>query len=677
MTRDNTPSFIDEDFLDELATFIGKNESDNRYELQPNVAGAMGRFQFTRGRLNELGYSGVSNQEFISNPSIQDEAFKKHVMNHTQTFMKKGWITPESSTGEYAGLMMAAHLGGIGGAQKVVNGGGHSTKDAFGTSVANYYQRGMKAFSGEMKPIVNQALGQQTAPKILVPTGGINPKTQALIDAGQEQQEFDEGDVAYDNLVLRPPSKINLPKDFTAATPPGESVFNKFLPTAATMGDLAEGMDKGFDGTYYLHRPSGIRQVLEGSLSSFSEEFSKKNGVEADFTGGIASHVGRRLNPFEPGINNLEKNFNAEVERIKLENPNADLSKANWETFLLSASEQAKKIEVDTSTKAEESWSKMIGRFMGSAGAYVADPAGLLEGVATTLIPGMRAAQIAGRAATIGGIETVTQFPTQEARGELGLESGLVQGATEVATVAGGSIVGDVALSGIKGLWRGIAKRFSADPTPVGQALSLEADQIADTVSKNPLASIDDLDLTLNKVNEQVETGQSVTMTDAIADQIKIDQVDPTPHSELTALMDTDLPNAQALAQQGADEWTAIKADVANNAPTVVKPQDTIDTMLQAERTTLDVQAARDLTPIEQQLNDTFEGVLNREATARGIQLDDITREELLDTTFIGVDTPEGGVVEQSLRQVRQDLDDMTKTNIEFNDCIGRSGGGE
>ena len=674
--------FIDEQFLDQMATFIGKNESDNRYDLQPNVAGAMGRYQFTRGRMKDLGYGGVSNQEFINNPAMQDEAFKKHVEDHTRTFIKKGWITPESTPGEYVGLMMSAHLGGIGGAAKVMNGGGFRKEDsdAFGTSVGNYYQRGMKAFGGGSRPVATHPLGvteSSTSPKVIVPTTGINPKTQALIDRTQEQNDFDEGDVAYDGMVLKQQSKVKMPRDFKAAIQPAESVFNKFLPTAETMGDMAEGMDQGFDGTYYLHRPSGIRQVLEGSLGSFSEEFSKKNGIEADFTGGISSHVGRRLNPFDPGINNLEKNFNNEVARIRAENPNTDLSKANWETFLLQASEQAKKIEVNTSSRAEESWSKAIGRFIGSAGAYVADPAGLLEGVAMTFIPGMKAAQIAGRAAAGGAIEAVVQAPTQQARGALGLESGVGEALKEVATVAGGSVVGDIAFAGAKGLWRSVAKRFSADPTPVGQSLALEAEHIADTVAKNPLPSIDDLDGALIKTNAQVEAGQPVTITQEMIDNIKLDQVDPTPPAELTALMDTDLPNAQALAQQGADEWTAIKADVANNAPSLPQPHDVIDSNIQAVRSTIDTAAERELTPAAQQLNDTFEGVLNREATARGLPLDEVTRERLLDETMISIDTPEGTVVEQSLRQVKQDLDDAVKVNTEFTDCIGSQFNGQ
>ena len=56
-------------FLDD----IGFRESSNNYKAV-NQFGYLGKYQFGRNTLNAIGFDSISNYEFLSNPSIQEEA---------------------------------------------------------------------------------------------------------------------------------------------------------------------------------------------------------------------------------------------------------------------------------------------------------------------------------------------------------------------------------------------------------------------------------------------------------------------------------------------------------------------------------------------------------------------------------------------------------------------------
>jgi len=128
-------SYSQNEFLDA----IGQRESSNRYDIV-NQYGYMGKYQFGPKTLRWLGYD-ISKEEFLSNPSIQEEAMiklmkknRKSLSRHIEKYDGKiihGIFITES------GLIAAAHLVGAGGVRKFLR-NGRISKDGFGTSVVDY-----------------------------------------------------------------------------------------------------------------------------------------------------------------------------------------------------------------------------------------------------------------------------------------------------------------------------------------------------------------------------------------------------------------------------------------------------------------------------------------------------------------------------------------------------------
>tara|TARA_A100000172_G_scaffold79023_1_gene65348 strand:+ start:1776 stop:2369 length:594 start_codon:yes stop_codon:yes gene_type:complete len=128
-------TFSQNEFLDA----IGHRESSNRYDIV-NKYGYMGKYQFGPKTLRWLGYN-LSKEEFLSNPSIQEEAMiklmkknKKSLSRHIEKYDGKtihGVFITES------GLIAAAHLVGAGGVRKFLR-NGRVSKDGFGTTTVDY-----------------------------------------------------------------------------------------------------------------------------------------------------------------------------------------------------------------------------------------------------------------------------------------------------------------------------------------------------------------------------------------------------------------------------------------------------------------------------------------------------------------------------------------------------------
>ena len=111
-----------QDFMHDMAY----RESSNNPRIV-NRWGYMGLYQFGRKTLNSLGYSNVSNRQFLSDESIQHEAMinllkhnKKVLKRHIKKYngkMVHGIRITES------GLLAAAHLGGAGTVRKFLRTG--------------------------------------------------------------------------------------------------------------------------------------------------------------------------------------------------------------------------------------------------------------------------------------------------------------------------------------------------------------------------------------------------------------------------------------------------------------------------------------------------------------------------------------------------------------------------
>ena len=129
-------------FLEDL----GFRESSGNYKAV-NKFGYLGKYQFGRATLNSLGYRNVTNRQFLSDPSLQDQVMED-LLVHNKKILKRyikkyagktvhGVFITES------GILAAAHLAGAGNVRRFFR-KGYEFKDGYGTKMTSY----MKKFSG-------------------------------------------------------------------------------------------------------------------------------------------------------------------------------------------------------------------------------------------------------------------------------------------------------------------------------------------------------------------------------------------------------------------------------------------------------------------------------------------------------------------------------------------------
>ena len=134
-----------------------------------NSIGFIGKYQFGAAFLKDMGYINKNavgtNKEIIDNPSnwtgqngvtskeaffqnidLQESLMDSMLKNNYSILNRAGILDQSSDPAKTAGLLMAAHLVGAGGAIKYVR--GENTTDAYGTSAAKYYQIGYECIAG-------------------------------------------------------------------------------------------------------------------------------------------------------------------------------------------------------------------------------------------------------------------------------------------------------------------------------------------------------------------------------------------------------------------------------------------------------------------------------------------------------------------------------------------------
>ena len=122
---------------------IGFRESSNNYKAV-NQFGYLGKYQFGRKTLNAIGFDSISNYEFLSNPSIQEEAMLTLLKKNKHTLRReiKNYVG-QTINGIYiteSGILAAAHLGGAGNVKKFFR-KGYEFKDGNGTKMTSYMVR--------------------------------------------------------------------------------------------------------------------------------------------------------------------------------------------------------------------------------------------------------------------------------------------------------------------------------------------------------------------------------------------------------------------------------------------------------------------------------------------------------------------------------------------------------
>ncbi len=118
------------------------NESGGNYHVV-NSLGFMGKYQFGPGTLR---YLGIDRRQFLKNPALQEEAFKKYMQENRRLLAKE----IEKYSGKYvhgiriteSGILAAAHLAGASAVKKYLRSHGKiSAKDAYGTRIEDYLRR--------------------------------------------------------------------------------------------------------------------------------------------------------------------------------------------------------------------------------------------------------------------------------------------------------------------------------------------------------------------------------------------------------------------------------------------------------------------------------------------------------------------------------------------------------
>ena len=119
---------------------IGFRESTNDYKAV-NQFGYLGKYQFGRKTLNAIGFKDVSNREFLTSPSIQEEAMLVLLKRNKRTLRReiKKYVG-KTINGVYiteSGLLAAAHLAGAGNVRRFFR-KGYEFRDGNGTKMTSY-----------------------------------------------------------------------------------------------------------------------------------------------------------------------------------------------------------------------------------------------------------------------------------------------------------------------------------------------------------------------------------------------------------------------------------------------------------------------------------------------------------------------------------------------------------
>lgn len=186
---------LTDEMVNNLSAVLGKRESSNNLQAE-NEFGYMGKYQFGVQALETLGYlkKGATEQmnklggergggqqkvlndpsmwmigskeEFMKNSQMQEKAFKQLLKFNYDLLESKNLINKDSTKEHVAGLLSGMHLKGLGGVKDFLS--GKTTRDAYGTSVADYYQLGYNAEAGIKNHVSRQNLDSDRNQKGIV-----------------------------------------------------------------------------------------------------------------------------------------------------------------------------------------------------------------------------------------------------------------------------------------------------------------------------------------------------------------------------------------------------------------------------------------------------------------------------------------------------------------------------
>lgn len=171
-----------------------QRESSGNYQAV-NQLGYIGGYQMGAAALEDLGYlkKGASKagnaaldnpsnwnlaggkEAFLSNPSIQDQAFERLSNQNYNTLSKKGVIGAGTDSGDVAGYLGASHLTGPGGAAKLAR--GEVASDANGVKASEYFSLAKGRVTGAETGPLSSVSGNKFVTPYKTPT---TPASSAL-----------------------------------------------------------------------------------------------------------------------------------------------------------------------------------------------------------------------------------------------------------------------------------------------------------------------------------------------------------------------------------------------------------------------------------------------------------------------------------------------------------------
>ena len=234
--RENSPTPEKTFDYEKYKELVAKQESGNNYKID-NKVGFLGKYQFGAQALETYGYlkkgtskgndnavydpnnwtgkDGIKNKEdFLNNPSVQEEMMKKYTKANFDQLVKSGVLTPDLSGADVASRLYAAHHGGVGGANALfLRGESRGDKYLSGASTGKSAEKMASLYSGGSAPSgAGISSGSvEIAANQNLPSGGtqvidnktINNNTQTGSSGGTQVAAYDSDMMRY---LLRPVS---------------------------------------------------------------------------------------------------------------------------------------------------------------------------------------------------------------------------------------------------------------------------------------------------------------------------------------------------------------------------------------------------------------------------------------------------------------------------------------
>lgn len=258
-----------------------------------NTIGCCGKYQFCPSTLAGLGYS---RSEFINSPAMQEEAIRRFTTNNYNYLVNQGagaYIgkTINGVTVTWSGLLGAAHLGGAGGAMKLLTSNGAYDPNDGNTALSQYLNK-FKGFD------TAGGAGDGSCGDVTPPPGGF--MTEQLCDPNIKSQIVDllnahrtfKGERM--RQVMAPPA----PRDQIANTPCVSNELNNVVGQFSNAGNIVNvsgggqvgGILNGFfkTGIESMNNAASVMPAMLGFQTQASAALGgllQSLGVGSEFSG--------------------------------------------------------------------------------------------------------------------------------------------------------------------------------------------------------------------------------------------------------------------------------------------------------------------------------------------------------------------------------------------------------